>query len=91
MAGQAVAMERALVLVHEPPDALGRRGLVGMTSRVVVEEPEQRIAIHARSLAARPPQKARPKPAEKLSPSSEKPRSARKIAARSIVTRPLTP
>ena len=36
-------------------------------------------------------QKGRPKPAEKLKPSSENPKSARKMAARSMVKRPLTP
>ena len=99
MPGQAIAMEAVIEFRQQPPDPVRRRRFFGMPKRIAGQQFEESFAIHAARLAGRggnpdptgTDQKASPKPAEKLKPSSENPKSARKSAARSTVARALTP
>ena len=93
MTRKTISKETALVVIEECSDPIDRRDLVGMTAAVPVEQLYQVRAIHPAKLAARLAclQNESPKPAEKLNPSFENPKSARNSAARSIVARALTP
>ena len=93
MTRKTVSIEAALVVRDESSDAIDRGALVRMTAAVPIEHLQEVCAIHPAKLAARSAQHQNesPKPAEKLNPSFENPKSARKSAARSIVARALTP
>lgn len=103
MPWNAVAVESALMVFEQMPDTTDHLRFIGMAREVSIELGQEILASHTGSLAklsrsADPDepddpddQKDRPKPAEKLKPSSENPKSARNRAARSMVTRPLTP
>lgn len=93
MTRKTVSKETAFMVLEECSDPIDRCDLVGMTAPVPVEQSQEVRTIHPANLAARSAQHQNesPKPAEKLNPSFENPKSARKSAARSTVARALTP
>ena len=93
VAWETIAKETTLVVAEQLPDPIDRRDLIRMPVVIAIQQSQEIGAVHRDKLAAGPArtQKGSPKPAEKLNPSSENPKSARNSAARSTVARALTP